>query len=445
MRNFFTAIALICSVCSPLAEAACPDLSAFYSESPHSSLASPDWERARVELSGYFDQCLLSSEYFALFGAAQLNSGYLPEAMESLERAILLDPDNGAAMIDYADALLRDGQLFAAIEANAMLLERDDLPSALMPQLDQRQRNWGTLVQQTSWQLDLLAGYDDNLNGAPDEDLITLTLSGEPILLTLNEEFRAVRGPFLNSRLIARHRRLAPDYQHSFMGQIRGRLSEDTASDVLQLAGRYSRLFGVGPSSSQWGGGLNHLMFAGKPLFTGTDARYRVQFGGGFACRHYVGGAMQHQIWHERRNLDGLEVEAGFGTSCSLAGSSAQRISLEASLLHNAGFDDARLGGNRDGWQLAAGWQIALPRGLFSAQINHSRLLDGRGYSALLEDNARRAVSRSSVLLQYRETVNWLLNGTQLQINLYHQDQQSNLDLFKTEDTSLEIGLSLRF
>ena len=154
---------------------------------------------------------------------------------------------------------------------------------------------------------------------------------------------------------------------------------------------------------------------------------------------------MQHQIWHERRNLDGLEVEAGFGTSCSLAGSSAQRISLEASLLHNAGFDDARLGGNRDGWQLAAGWQIALPRGLFSAQINHSRLLDGRGYSALLEDNARRAVSRSSVLLQYRKTVNWLLNGTQLQINLYHQDQQSNLDLFKTEDTSLEIGLSLRF
>ena len=444
MRNIFSVILVLCFGWSSVAMSACPDLARFYPVN-HSAERGPDWQGAKDRLREIFSDCLLSSEFFALYGAAQLNTGQLPEAMESLERALLLDPNNGAALVDYSDALLRDGQLFAAIEANAMLQARVDLPSELNRQIEQRRRDWNALTSQTSWQFDLLGGYDDNLNGAPDEDLVTLTLSGQPILLTLNDEYRAVSGPFLTARLQARHRRLSPGFQNNFQGQVRGRRSENTVSDVLQLAGRFNRLAGSGRSSQQWGGGANHLMFSGRPLFTGTDARYRFQIDGMAGCRAYLGGAMQHQIWHEQRRLDGLEAKVSLGSSCRLPRASAQRIDIEASVLHNAELNANRLGGNRDGWQLTANWQVAMPKGVLSAQLTHTRLLDGRGFTPLLENNARREIERSSLLVQYSENLPWLGEGTRLLINLYHQDQNSNLGVFRTEDTSVEVGLSWQF
>ena len=57
------------------------------------------------QLAGLMPECLESSEYFALYGQAQLNNGQLSGALEALERALLIDPNNGAAGIDYAQAL----------------------------------------------------------------------------------------------------------------------------------------------------------------------------------------------------------------------------------------------------------------------------------------------------------------------------------------------------
>ena len=445
MRRAVSLIALLWGSWSYGASATCPDVSLFYPSADASPRNGLDWEYLHSQLAEIFRQCLLSSEYFALYGAAHLNTGRLSESMESLERSLVLDPDNGAALVDYADALLRDGQLFAAIEANSMLLEREDIPEKLELQISQRQRDWSALIQQTNWQLDLLGGYDNNLNGAPDEELITLTLSGEPIFLKLNEAFRAVGGEFLNASLMVRHTRLAPDSQHSFFGQFRGRLSEDNASDVLQMTGRYNRLLSGRGSSVQWGVGLNHLLFTGRPLFTGIDAKYRYQLGTTDTCRRFANGALQQQIWHEQRRLDGIEMKAGIGTSCPLGETPAHQINFEASVLHNTELSERRLGGNRSGFQVMAMWQMPLSEGTLSAQFNHTRLLDGRGFSSLLENDARRVVERSSAFFQYQKSVDWLRNGMQFLVRLYHQDQNSNLGLFETEDTSFELGISWRF
>ena len=445
MHKALSVIVLTCCGLPNLASAACPDLSAFYAGNSGLSTTRPVWEDIHTQLLEIFDQCLLSSEYFALYGAAQLNTNRLMESMESLERSLLLNPDNGAALIDYAEALLLDGQLFAAIEANSMLLGREDVPKGLEPQIEQRQRDWGSLTRQTSWQLDLSGGYDDNLNGAPDEDLITLTLAGEPIFLKLNEEFRATQGPFFNARLTGRHQRLTPGLQQSFLGQFKGRLSEDAESDALQVAGRYDRILSTGRGSWQWGVGLNHLLFAGRPLFTGTDARYRTHFSGSGKCMRFASGALQHQIWHDQRRLDGVEIKAGLGADCPLGRRSDQRINLQGSVLHNSELNNDRLGGNRSGWQLVAGWNMVLSRGTLSAQFNYTQLLDEQGISPLLNNNARRIIKRGSVIVQYREKISWVGDDTQLLINLYHQNQKSNLDLYETEDSSLEVGLRWQF
>lgn len=428
-------------LCLPTtAFAVCPDLTSYYPAD------ESDWEVTRSELAGLFDECLLSSEFFALYGAAQLNTARLEDAIESLERALLLDPDNGAALVDYAQALLQDGQLFSAIEANSLLLAREDVPENLLAAISVRQDEWVSLTRQTAWQMDVMGGYDDNLNGAPDTDLITLTLSGESVLLGLSPEFQAISGPFLNVRLQGRHRRLTPDNQHNFTAEIRGRLSEDSASDLAQFSTRYNLVHAVGRSSWQFSSRVNHLLFEGTPLFTGTDASLRYQLPNNKGCRPYYGMAFQHQIWHEQSRLNGFETRLGLGTNCALLGASNQRINGEFNLLHNGEVKEGRPGGSRAGWQFVLDWQYAFPRrGLLSAQFNHTRLRDQRGYSPLLSNNARRDTERNSFLLQYRENLPLLGPNAQFLVNLYHQDQDNTLELFRMEDTSVELGISWQF
>ena len=439
MHQFKLATILLLVGISPVAHGLCPPLGSFHSADEGA------WESARQSLAEIFDQCLLSSEYFSLLGAAQLNTGQLADAMESLERSLLLDPDNGAALIDYSEALLQDGQLFAAIEVNQLLLERPDAPPGLEQQLKIRQREWQALTRQTDWQIDLLGGYDSNLNGAPDSESVALTLSGEPIFLALNENYQAIEGSFLNARIAASHSRLSPEYQDTVSGQIRGRLSDDSSSDVTQFAARYSRRDSLLSASGQASAGLNHLAFMGSPLFTGADASYSGELAIDGRCATTLSAALQQQRWHQQRLLDGLEMRAGARATCRLGTTASQELTFGAGLLHNLALKDNRLGGDRDGWQISAEWRLASAQRFISAQINFTSILDGRGFSPLLENNARRSVARSSVLVQYRERLGFLVQGLELVANIYHQEQKSNISLYEISDTSVEIGLSLRF
>jgi hypothetical protein len=156
-----------------------------------------------------------------------------------------------------------------------------------------------------------------------------------------------------------------------------------------------------------------------------------------------VAGALQHQTWHGQSLLNGLESKLSIGGDCAVAGRPNQRLGLESSVLYNAALKSGRLGGDRAGWQFRLQWQVAIAGALISAQLDHTTLEDQRGYSQLLADNARRRVSRNSVLVQYRRRLS--AAGPDLLVNFYHQDQGSNLSLFRTEDTSLEFGLSWRF
>lgn len=439
MRQFKLASILILVGIPSVARGLCPPLGTFQ------SIDEGAWESTRQSLAEMFDQCLFSSEYFSLLGAAQLNTGQLSDAMESLERSLLLDPDNGAALIDYSEALLQDGQLFAALEVNQLLLERPDAPPGLEQQLKIRQREWRALTRQTDWQIDLLGGYDSNLNGAPDTETVALTLSGEPIFLALNENYQAIEGAFLNTRIAATHSRLGPEYQDIVFGQIRGRFSDDSSSDVTQFAARYSRRGSLRSASGQASAGLNHLAFLGSSVFTGTDASYSGELAINGRCSSNLSAAVQQQRWHQQRRLDGLEMRAGAQAACRLSSTAGQEVTFGADLLHNLALKNNRLGGDRDGWQVSAGWRLASAQRFISAQVNFTSILDGSGFSPLLENNARRRVSRGSALFQYRERLGFLVQGLEFVTNIYYQKQKSNINLYEIIDTSVEVGFSWRF
>lgn len=419
----------------------CPDLTPVLQQNPQ---LPAEWAQVEQQLEPLLQRCLQSTEYFALRGAAQMNMGRLDRALESLERALLLNPDNGGAQVDYAQALYLQGQLFSALDLNRQLLARNDLPAGLQTVLAERQQTWRGMTRQTSLQADVLIGYDNNLNGAPEPGQITLTLSGEPVVLPLNPEFRPKRGPYLNLRLGGRYRQLAPEHQHNVLVELRGRVSEDQSSDLLQLDTRYAFIKPGNERSWQLNAGMSHLLFGGSPLYTATEAGGRYFPDANFGtCRPQVSGTAQHQLFHNQSRLTAVESRLGAGITCPLVTQyGQQQVFAEVSALYNSPVRTGRPGGGREGWQISVDWQWQLARGQLLTQLNHTETDDKRSYSPILADGAERELKRSYVLLQYRQP---LRADTTLLLNIYHQKQRSNLDLFRSTDSTVEIGISHRF
>lgn len=415
---------------------ACPDLSPYYLGD------QADWNALERELLNLTSECLESSEFFALLGAAQLNNNKVPASLESLERALLLEPQNGAAQIDYARALFQQGDLFAALELNRNILLRNDLPVNLVPLLEERQRTWQSFTRQQTFNLDLLAGYDSNLNTAPESSQITLTLSGEPVVLELNPEFQPTEGAYINFRLGARLRQLRPGYQNNWRLEASGRASEDQESDLLQLDAGYAMIRPGRNSSLQVSTALTHLFFGGNPLYTASEAIVRYQPRSTRQCNPYYDLALQYQLFHERSQLNALESKLGAGLSCPLqiAGINHQFI-MEAGLLNNFALDGGRPGDDRNGFQANLVWQVNLGMNEFRSQLSYTEIRDHATYSPLLADGARREIDRSFILLQYRRPAS---DRATILVNIFHQDQRSNLQLFTNSDTSVEFGFSYR-
>lgn len=431
----------------------CPELAPYYPDVyfearfPGTGAAAPaQWTDLAITLAGLQSQCLRSSEYYALLGAAQMNGGQTALAAESLERALLLDPSNGAAQTDYASVLYASGQLFPALQLNDTLLARQDLPDNLKQTLEERAARWRARTKQHDVLLDVSAGYDSNLNGAPDAGQITLTLSGEPVLLNLAQDFRPEEGAFSNLRLSSSQRTATESGQRSWSNEARGRLSRDKASDLLQLDSRYSVVNVTRRRSLQWESSASTLHFGGNALYSAGQTRLRVQANSNNRCAPVADLATQYQSFHAQSALDAWETRAAAGLSCIDGGASSGRVSrygFELGYIKNQALKSNRPGADRDGWQLSTRYQTALFGGELIAQLSYTELEDDSSYSAVLANGARRWQHRGQLIVQHSKPITLGNRVVLFTTNLSHQNQNSNLELFDLNDTAIEMGFSI--
>ena len=163
-------------------------------------------------------------------------------------------------------------------------------------------------------------------------------------------------------------------------------------------------------------------------------------------CRAYPRVAVQYQVYHGQSWLSGLESKLGLGLDCNVSGQgSMNRLSVEASGLHNKELKSGRLGGDRQGWQINLAWQRQLGMGLALFQYTYTRMEDEEGYSPLFAGGAVRDEHRDSVYLQYRRPAPILGPKAQIVANIYYHSQRNTIDLFQTRGTSVEIGISWAF
>ena len=226
--------------------------------------------------------------------------------------------------------------------------------------------------------------------------------------------------------------------------ELRGPISDDKDSDLLQFDTRYAFIRPGQYHSWQAQAGISHLMFGGQPLYTATEigGRYLPEWQWQ-QCKPYTSAAAQHQLFHNQSVLNAIESKVSLGLNCTLQSNWGPQLwTPEISVLNNNDIRGSRAGGSRMGWQMNLDWRLNLNQGQLAAQLNHTQMDDSQGYNPLLANNAEREIRRSYVLLQYSQP---LSASTQFQVNLYHQKQRSNLELFRSVDTTFELGINHRF
>ena len=435
-RNSLTSLLCLAGFLVPTLSFACPDLQKFYD-----SLESKP--AALVEsLEDLLDQCYANSEYFALNGAAYLRMGDLLRALESLERALLLDPNNGSAAVDFAEVLYRQGQVNNAIEVNAQLLSRDDLPEDLREAISSRQRRWRRDRTQGSLSFGTVVGYDNNLNSAPIADQLALTLSGNPVLFDVSPDFRASGAAYARFTGAGTLLSVGQNVNSSLTASMTGRFSKESDYDLIQGSARYR----LSDSSDRpaWNAtfGLDHLVWGGNTVFTSATIRAGYLLKDFGACRVYPRLAMQYQKYEAQELLSGYEYFLGPGSECDVAiGGALNRFGLEFGALRNRAKYSGRLGGDRKGWQTNFFWQRAVGSGQVMGQYQFTKFNDEEGYSLLFKNGVRRKENLHSVYFSYARPIKSLGVTTQFLGTAAYHNQKSSIGLFRTRGASVELGV----
>ncbi len=430
-------IVLLTGIFASLTLKACPDLSNLY----QTLAVNP--EQAELELSELVDACSESSEYFAMLGAARLASGNLFQALENLELSLLIDPDNGSALVDYAEVMYRQGDIFSALELNSELLTRDDLPSGLKGALSARQRRWERERIQRNLIVAGFVGYDHNLNSAPVSDQLALTLSGNSVILDVSPEYQAQEGAYAKVLTGANFRRLGRSLSGQFSGQITGRFSDDSQHELLQASNQV--VITETRSQPRWDAffRLDHVVYGGNSIFSSSTVMARYLFRPDRACVVYPKAAFQYQYFYEQRSLTGVEKSFGVGADCNLRWLGvANRVGMEVSHLSNEGTRSGRLGSDRDGWRMNLVWRRQIGAGAIFAQYVQTQLDDSEGYSPIFDLGQKREETLNSFFVQYTRPLTRLGRTAQFFSNLSYHDQNSTIDLFKTRGFATEIGIN---
>lgn len=396
-----------------------------------------EWINIRSQLGSYLGQCLHSSSFFALYGAALLHTSKISQAIEMLERALLLEPDNGAALLDYSTALYYSGELIAALEINERLLMREDTPGYVRAMLEQRQQQWEQEKIHWRGRFAVLGGYHDNLNGVADLESLTLTLDGEELLVFLNENSTPIAGNYVSSRFSTQRVHLLDEGYSRFSVAYQNRTTDLSRVDTDELVVGYESQKQKPGGSRVWNLDSSYLFYGDKELYVSLGGRW-VNYWGDNGCSSFFESQVRGLYFPEQRYLNESLLALGGGVRCGVA---SNQLTVSILPSHNWALDE-RPGGDRLGGEFNVKWQILWGEGIFFTQMAYSYYADTEGYSPILENNAERITESVNFSLQYIYPVS---ESVSLLAGYYHREQESNIELFETRTVNADVGFSISF
>jgi hypothetical protein len=408
--------------------------------------------------------CLNDGFFLAWRGAVLMALGESAAAIEPLERALLVRPDLPSAQLDLALALAATGEVAAAAGLLDQLRARTDLPPAVREGLERQAALVANAAPAASWrhrwQISSLVGVDSNLNNAPSVAELTLTLPQGNVTLPLASTSLPREGPAVLNSVQWQGLRPSGPSLWLLQGELRARLTGQGATDYQQadLAATWLQ---APEAPRQWAGRLSmtHLRFGGRSLLQSGKASLQYQWpklatgaprwlGARLAdCRPAAALELEDRRYPFSRELDGTYAGVAGALLCaSGTGATASFFNLQLRSGYDRPRDDARPGGGqtrsefRAQWDapVASPWPGVLGPGRLGLQWSSTYQTDAGGYSALLENNAARRITRHAL---QTEASFALGGGLAAVANLELSNQRSNLPAFGARQRSFYLGL----
>ncbi len=395
-------------------------------------------QQALADLEGLEDPCRERADFFAWQGTLLLVLHHPQKAANALEKALMLDPELAGAQLDYAQALAELGEKEAAKDLTLTVLGRVDIPQTLHDWLADQPGLWNEGVWQTTWTVQSMLGHETNFNSAPSSNLVTLTLLGGNVPVTLGQSQQPEAGFAMLTTGAVETVRHWSDSQLQLEADATNRTSQDHADSNLQWidgSALWSHNLGDGTAGAQ--AYTTRLRMGGQVLYEENTGKLFVDHPlnwTGLECRYGSGAEYSLRDYPTDSTLNGVYTGLELGMGC-------QRGQTMVTATGMWGVDHAqnplRLGGDqsRDDFSLTASQPLG--QGLLILLGQWSRLSDQEVYSPLLGGMVRGIIRRGGrIEYDYPLNKHWTVLGY-----LDTLTQDSNISLFTLSNQALYFGL----
>ena len=380
--------------------------------------------------------CWNDAQFLAQLGHLLVEQHLYLDAVNYLERAVMLHPHLNSAQVDYALALSGSGDVRSGAAMLNQLLQDPTVPVELAPSLMAVKDIFSDGVWRGNGLAGLTIGYDSNLLGAPNLGSLALTVSGQAVLLPLAPSYQAQKGGYSQGDIQYEAQKVDIEgRRYDFYGSVRERyvpINSNANYSQYNLVGEYGH-----PAS--WGQGYVNISSGGYDSY--FESFYSASGVG-------TGGIIPlAQNCSLRAGVNGMLRR--YNTNTILSGNYLGLQSIVGcpspfywQAILNWGVDQptnsARPGGAQN--QTALRVLTILPAGpgqiLLDAQATYYQ--DSIGYSTLIESNRLRSISQYSLKGEYQYALNhsWQLAGGYNWIN-----QISTINLYQFNSAGPYIAL----
>lgn len=406
-------------------------------------------------------RCQKNATYLARMGHLYLQEQRYAEAADHLERALLFQPEDTAAQLDYALALAGSGDLTSALNLMLALQQRPDLPEPLRRSLRLATREWtgangeaAQPMQATRIGAGLRLGYDSNLLGAPQLRSITLTLPGESITLPIDGSSQPRPGGYARADMRLDHTRLLEgrrrwDLQAAILQRSSPRVN-DANSTQAELQLEHARSPASPGHIGYYASGALAVLrthagtrYASQGVATGLQwavahaGGERADSGARFSCTGRLGLEWQNRALHSNPVLSGRYSGVSAHWGCSVPAGLQWQLALRGG--RDQPRQASRPGGAQDQFSLRAYARGAVGGSgawVLDTEASHSQ--DASGYSPLLDNGRRRRISRLSLRAEYQQQLAPGLVGL---VGIESVSQHASLPLFSLRSQGAYLGL----
>ncbi|WP_395011341.1 tetratricopeptide repeat protein [Undibacterium sp.] len=398
------------------------------------------------ELSKYAPDNEGNAIFYYLLGLLQMKQRDHTAAAISLERVVLIEPNNAGAWLDLAIASLESGNIISA-SSYFDYIEANFPPPPVLQKIIFSYRKRIELRQKADrkWRFtsEAIAGYDSNANSGLQVAVIPVTFGKDRVELTLDPKYQARGDQFTQllagSQFHQNYTSFGLDIGMSVkLRNYRAEHNFSSTEFASNIGIQRPSNFGMMSLSAS----ADHNVLASNSLLNNMRINLSLERNN-FGCRY--GGGMEFEL---RRYIQLTELNANT-TWLQLGGACDLRVwsrPTRAAFILRTGRDSPTA--NRAGGQTVKQELILQFGTFFTAQwrldlsLHMSNGQDDTGYSALLENNAPRYLRRNILRAQLSYPVD---SDLDLFLRLDDNKIRSNIPLFIQSGKTASFGLQKRF